>query len=842
MTRPIPRTSARLAAAALLMLAGCAGEDASPEPRSAAAVCRDMAALHAGAQRSAFALDLAAAEAALRGVLVLHDSGAACPGQPSRAITLAELGLALSGQRRFRLADAAFEEARAALVARPADSPAAVERAAVEEGRIGVLEGQHLLNRREVDRAAQRTRLAVSRLGLGAGAAGAVEPFELGTLFDLAEEERGRRLSGVSGSFGLAAASARGGDLDEARRSIEAAADLAASLPGASSAVRSRIQTERALVEIEAGRFDEAARFAGEAAAQLALELPGTPLAGRARLIEGAALARAGRREAALAAFDAAFAAYEETPAGLQYESVWPFVALLLAEEAAGRRTPEATAASVFRAAQLVRSSAAAADIAASATLAAAGEGSGPAAIRAWRDAQEELALISTALSRQDLQGFEREALNRRFVDAAEREAALRARRDAVAPEFRRAIETPATLAELQAALRPGEALIQVLVGDPRSVAIAITPDSARVVATDLTATLAGVVAEVLRAPMRAGPDGRYPGFAPGVAWLAQPLILGDLAPSLAAQQRVFVVAGGPLLGVPFELLLTQDPAAQEAAVAEGDYGGLAWLGAATTLSYLPAARNLVDLRRPGGGSAAAGAVIGFGDFDPGPDASAGVDQRRRERCAAEVAAVGRLQPLPGTRTELDSIAALLPGSERVEGAAFTEGAVKTLSESGRLRDFRVAHFATHGLLWPTTDCFEPALSATPRPDAGEDGLLESSEIRVLDLDARLVVLSACASTDPLVGESGENLSGLARAFFTAGARAVIASHWDVSDAATAALMADLYRRIAADRTLAFSEALAQAQAALRGDRATSHPAFWAPFVLIGDGALALDG
>lgn len=842
MTLGVPCGGAIRAAAAVLLLAACATGGGEAGPPSAASICRDMAGLQAGAQRSAFALDLAAAEAALRGVLVLKDGGASCPGQPSRALTLAELGLALSGQRRFRLADAAFADARAALAAEPIDSDAAAERLAVEEGRIGVLEGQHLLNRREVERAAERTRVAISSLGLDVGGAGAVEPFDLGTLFDLAEEERGRRLSGVSGSFGLAAASARGGDLDEARRSISAAADLAASLPGASSAVRSRIQTERALVEIEAGRFDEAARFAGEAAAQLALELPGTPLAGRARLIEGAALARAGRREQALAAFDLAFAAYEETPAGLQYESVWPYIALVLSDEAAGRRTAESAAASVFRAAQLVRSSAAAADIAATATLAAAGEGAGAGAIRAWREAQEELALVSTALSRQDLQDFEREALNRRFVDAAEREAALRARRDAVAPEFRRAIETPATLAEVQAALRPGEALVQVLVGDPRSVAIYIEPDSARVVVTDLTATLAAVVAEVLRAPMRAGPDGRYPGFAPGAAWVAQPLILGDLAPALAARERVFVVTGGPLLGLPFELLLTEDPAARSDSVAEGDYGALAWLGKATTLGYLPAARNLVDLRVQGGASAASRDAIAFGDFVPGPDAAAGVDRRRRANCAAEVAAIGALSALPGTRAELESIATRLPGSERVEGAAFTEGAVKSLSAEGRLRDFRVAHFATHGLLWPTTDCFEPALSTTPLPGEGEDGLLESGEIRSLDLDARLVVLSACASTDPVVGEAGENLSGLARAFFTAGARAVIASHWDVSDTATSALMDDFYGRIAADRTLSFAEALAQAQAALRADRATSHPAFWAPFVVIGDGAQGLGG
>ena len=120
------------------------------------------------------------------------------------------------------------------------------------------------------------------------------------------------------------------------------------------------------------------------------------------------------------------------------------------------------------------------------------------------------------------------------------------------------------------------------------------------------------------------------------------------------------------------------------------------------------------------------------------------------------------------------------------------------------------------------------------------DGLLTASEISELRLNADLVVLSACntaASGGTALG--GGALEGLADAFFAAGARAVLASHWEVPSAATQKLMTGVFARYAKDPSRDLAEALRQSQLALIAQPATAHPFNWAAFTLIGDGGTA---
>src|SRR6202030_3841030 len=126
-----------------------------------------------------------------------------------------------------------------------------------------------------------------------------------------------------------------------------------------------------------------------------------------------------------------------------------------------------------------------------------------------------------------------------------------------------------------------------------------------------------------------------------------------------------------------------------------------------------------------------------------------------------------------------------------VLGQAATQTAVKAMSADGRLARARVVHFATHRLIaGEQRGLAEPALVLTPPADEAaasalqDHGLLTASEVAALKLNADWVVLSACntARSDQLGSEA---LSGLARAFFYAGARALLVSHWPVySDAA----------------------------------------------------------
>ena len=186
--------------------------------------------------------------------------------------------------------------------------------------------------------------------------------------------------------------------------------------------------------------------------------------------------------------------------------------------------------------------------------------------------------------------------------------------------------------------------------------------------------------------------------------------------------------------------------------------------------------------------------------------------------------------------------------SHLVTGAAFNDAAL--LSGSDNLDQYRVLHFATHGLVTaPRPDCPpRPALVTSFAPN-GSDGLLSFREIFDLKLDAEVVILSACdtagSATAAVSREAGiatggnYALDGLVRAFVGAGARSVVASHWPVPESydATKRLIGGL---VGAQAGQPLAGALEQAQERLMDDAKTSHPYYWAAFIILGDGAKPL--
>jgi CHAT domain-containing protein len=210
------------------------------------------------------------------------------------------------------------------------------------------------------------------------------------------------------------------------------------------------------------------------------------------------------------------------------------------------------------------------------------------------------------------------------------------------------------------------------------------------------------------------------------------------------------------------------------------------------------------------------------------------------------VSEVAKLCPLPDTAHELSCVAKSLgaKADSLVLGTAMTETAVK----HAPLARYKVIHFATHGLLagdmaMLSSAHAEPALVMTPPKvaTAEDDGLLTASEIAALKLDADWVVMSAC-NTAGAEAQGGEALSGLARAFFYAGARALLVSHWPVDSYAATMLTSRTFAELRADPKIGRAEAFRRAMLALMSDEKrpwAAHPSVWAPFVVVGEGGAA---
>jgi CHAT domain-containing protein len=215
------------------------------------------------------------------------------------------------------------------------------------------------------------------------------------------------------------------------------------------------------------------------------------------------------------------------------------------------------------------------------------------------------------------------------------------------------------------------------------------------------------------------------------------------------------------------------------------------------------------------------------------------IDMRRG---LANVSLIREQAPLPETADELCAVARDIDADtgEMHLGTKATEREVKALSDSGELAKYRIVHFATHGAMaGELSEDVEPGLILTPPDTASEedDGYLTASEIAALRLDADWVILSACnTATGDAV--SAEALSGLARAFIYAQARALLVSHWAVDSNATVKLITSAMREIARDKTVGRAEALRRAKLAMidKGAAHEAHPAYWAPFIVVGEG------
>jgi CHAT domain-containing protein len=343
----------------------------------------------------------------------------------------------------------------------------------------------------------------------------------------------------------------------------------------------------------------------------------------------------------------------------------------------------------------------------------------------------------------------------------------------------------------------------------------------------------------------------------------------------LIKDKRLLIVPSGPLTQLPYQVLVTEAPkVSMPTSVA--DYRDVAWLMRKHAITVLPAVSSLKALRELAKQSRASEPYIGFGnpllDGEPEKFKEDGVAAKlaREKRCDPAlrqqvafalglrgstharshsnggVVDVGDLRswaPLPETADELCDVAQDLgvdPKTHVYLGAIATETEIKQLSEGGSLAKYKIVHFATHAAVaGQLLHAFEPGLLLTPPEKASEtdDGYLSTSEISGLKLDADWVILSAC-NTAAGGSQGAEALSGLARAFFYAGARSLLVSHWEVASDSTVKLITKAIFELKSDPEIGRAEALRRSMLSLikDGEDYEAHPAFWAPFVLVGEG------
>jgi CHAT domain-containing protein len=335
--------------------------------------------------------------------------------------------------------------------------------------------------------------------------------------------------------------------------------------------------------------------------------------------------------------------------------------------------------------------------------------------------------------------------------------------------------------------------------------------------------------------------------------------------------KNLIVVTNGALGLLPLSLLPT---APSEIDLADdplfSSYRKVAWLARTHAVTLVPSISALLTLRKLPPGTASRQELIGFGDplfSQEQADEAANTDKSVEIADASNVTRgmplkrrnspkldgidsvqLAQLPRLPDTAVELKSIALALqadPAKVLNLGKDANEKNVKTKD----LSKFKVIAFATHGLVPGELDGLtQPALalSAPAVADTDGDGLLTMEEILSLKLDADWVVLSACNTGAGAVA-GAEAASGLGRAFFYAGTRALLVTNWSVHSQSARELMTDLFKRQADDPKLTRGEAMRQAMLALmdgpgylgsdgKTEFSYAHPLFWAPYSIIGDG------
>jgi CHAT domain-containing protein len=329
--------------------------------------------------------------------------------------------------------------------------------------------------------------------------------------------------------------------------------------------------------------------------------------------------------------------------------------------------------------------------------------------------------------------------------------------------------------------------------------------------------------------------------------------LLKPLEASFEDKKHLTVAAGGVLGQIPFGVLLTQPVTKVDA--------NAPWLIKQVAITHVPSPSSWLAVKQFSKAKSAPEPLEAWGDplfntkslvnvtDEPGAAvtrhvvlkrASVAVDLEKDDpRTAIKYSDI---PALPETRDELLAMASTLNADTIRDlhlGAQASKASVLQSSKSGELQKKKVVAFATHGLMaGDLPRLTQPALALASTGNEDKDplgALLKLDEVLNLKLNADWVILSAC-NTAAADGKSDEALSGLARGFFYAGSRSLLVTHWAVESESAKELTTNTMKNYIANPTQRKAESLRQAMLTVMADPKYVHPAYWAPYALVGEG------
>lgn len=538
-------------------------------------------------------------------------------------------------------------------------------------------------------------------------------------------------------------------------------------------------------------------------------------------------------------------------------------------ETDSGRRAEIASEA--FRTADALSSQATQSAVTASAARAAANDPAISLEIRKEQDLRQEASSLYRILrdlmntpSGQQLPKIIAD-MKRRIETIKREETSLRATIEKNFPAYANLIRPqPATLVAARSALKPDEALIKFLTTESATYLWAFKRDGD---VAFMRSSLSGKEVDDLVQKLRQSLDPGdvdlvrgIPEFDLDAAFQLYSKLMVPVASGWQGVGNLLVSANGALGQIPLALLPTEKIAVKSSSgPTYSHYQSVPWLLHQVAITQLPSINTLITLRKLPPSNPDRTPFVGFGD-PQFAQLALPTSSRRRLRnltishlSSAAVQTLstdvkplewldyGRIPPLPDTRDEILSIARAMkadPERDTYLGSNASKANLFKLDLTRR----KVVAFATHGLLpndFPGVP--EPSL-ALANPGDGTHGLLTLEEILGLKLDADWVILSAC-NTAAGDGAGSEAISGLGRGFFYAGTRSLLLTHWPVESTSARLIVSGIFEQQQINPNLSRAQALRQSMLKVMRLKSAdepfsyAHPLFWAPYVLVGDGA-----